>query len=46
MFVLPGYEASDRWKLLLPSSGYEMEEARPSAELIRIYLNKSSTFWK
>jgi hypothetical protein len=46
MFVLPGYEAGDRLNLLLPSSVYEMEEASPFAGLIRIYQNKSTTFWK
>jgi hypothetical protein len=46
MFVLPGYKAGDRWNLLLPSSGYEMEEASPSAPLMRIYQIKSTTFWK
>jgi hypothetical protein len=46
MFVTPEYEAGDRWNLLLPSSGYEIEKASPSAALIHIYQNRSSTIWK
>jgi hypothetical protein len=43
MFILSGYEAGDRWNLLLLSSGFEMEEASPSAALLRTYQNKSTT---